>query len=83
MSKNNFPFAMAGVYSDAFEVTPDDDTDLAQVPQALWIGATGDLAVTMPSGDVTILAVPAGTLLPLRAIRVLEATTASSIIALV
>lgn len=81
--KNNFPFAAAGTYSDAFEVTPDDDADLEQLPQALWIGTTGDLVVQMPSGTVTIEAVPAGTELKLRAIRVLEATTAGSIIALV
>ena len=83
MAKNNFPFSAAGVYSDAFAVTPDDDNDLETIPQALWIGGTGDLTVLMPSGEVTIEAVPAGTKIELRAIRVLEATTASSIIALV
>jgi hypothetical protein len=83
MAKNNFPFAAAGVFSDAYAVTPDDDADLDPVPQALWIGTTGDLTVKMPSGDIELLEVAAGTLLPLRAIRVLEATTAQDIIALV
>ena len=83
MAKNNFPYSAAGLYSDAFNVTPDDDTDLVQLPQALWVGGTGDLTVTMPSGDVTLLAVPAGTLIPLRAIRVLESSTATDIVALI
>lgn len=80
--KNNFPFPSAGQYTDAVEVTPDDDSDLAALPQALWIGGVGDLVVKMPSGDVTFEAVAAGTLLPIRPIRVLEATTATLIVAL-
>jgi hypothetical protein len=81
--KNNFPLATPGIYSDAFAVTPDDEADLAQRPQALWIGSTGDLALTMPSGDITLLAVPAGTEIRISPIRVLEATTADDIVALV
>jgi len=81
--KNNYPSGGIGLYSDAFEVTPDDDNDLAQSPQALWIGAEGDVALQMPSGVVTLLAVAAGTEIKIRPIRVLEATTAQNIIALV
>ena len=84
MAKNNFPLSAIGLYSDGFAVTPDNDTDLVQLPQALWIGGTGNIAVTLPSGNVSLLAVPAGTLLPVRASRVLATgTTATSIVALV
>lgn len=81
--KNNFPYSAPGLYSDAFAVVPSDTTDLPTLPQALWVGTTGDLTVRMPSGDLTLLAVPAGTEIKLRAIRVLAATTAEDIIALV
>lgn len=81
--KNNYPSGLAGSYSDAFAVTPDDDTDLATLPSALWVGGTGDLAVKLPSGNVTFTAVPAGTELRIRPLRVLEASTATLIVALV
>lgn len=83
MGKNNFPSGGIGIYTDAFNVVPSDDDDLPQRPQALWIGSTGDLVVEMPSGTVTFLAVPAGTKIELSAIKVLEATTAEDIVAMV
>lgn len=82
--KNNFPFATdLSSASDAFEVTPADDTDLAQVPRALYVGSDGNLSLRFPSGDVTFVGVLAGTLLPVRPTRVLAATTATNILALV
>ncbi len=83
MSINNFPIATVGLYSDAYVVTPNDTDDLPIIPQALWIGGAGDLVVEMPSGDVTLTAVPAGTEIKLRALKVKEATTATLILALV
>lgn len=68
---------------DAFTITPDDDNDLAQKPRALWIGGDGDLALAMPSGNVTLVGVIGGQFLPIRPIRVLEATTATEIVGLV
>lgn len=81
--KNNFPSGAAGSFSDAIEVTPDDDTDLDILPTALWVGGAGNLTVTMPSGDVTFTAVAAGTQLNIRPTRVKESTTATLILALV
>lgn len=65
------------------EVTPDDATDLGQVSRALYVGASGDIAVRMKDGSTgTLVGVSAGMILPLRVTRVLATgTTASSIIA--
>jgi hypothetical protein len=52
--------------------------------RGLYVGTTGNVAVTMSTGDaVTFVAVQAGTVLPIRVKRVNSSgTTASSIIAL-
>ena len=84
MVKDNFPVAGSlDSARDAFVVTPDDDTDLAQVPRALYVGTGGDVAVTFPSGSVTFTNVPNGTILMIRPLRVLEATTATEILGLI
>lgn len=62
-------------------VTPDDD-DVISTSRALYIGATGDLTVTMNGGgNVTFVGVPAGMILPIRVTKVLATgTDADSII---
>ena len=66
----------------AVAVTPADQ-DLAQVTRALYVGVGGDLAVRMQDGgSATFVGIPSGTLLPLRVIRVLPASTASGIVGL-
>jgi hypothetical protein len=69
---------------DAEAVTPSDATALPRVARGIYVGSTGNLRVRMVSGtDVTFAAVPAGTLLPLRATHVLATgTTAGGIVAL-
>lgn len=65
----------------AQSVTPDDAADLSVLPRALYVGAAGDLHLTMAGGqDVTFAGVPAGTLLPVRAARVWATGTAVSAI---
>lgn len=81
--KDNFPYASAGVYSDAYVVAKSDVNDLDPKPQALWIGGSGNLVLEMPSGDVTLTAVPAGVKIEVRPIKVKDATTATLIVALV
>ncbi|MCT4578153.1 hypothetical protein [Donghicola sp.] len=68
----------------AQSVTPNDTGDLTVLPRALYVGAGGDLHVTMAGGqEVTYAAVPAGTLLPVRAARVwATGTEASAILAM-
>jgi hypothetical protein len=60
-------------------VTPDDGRDLAVVTRALYVGGAGDLAVRMADGTaLTFGAVPAGTLLPVRVVRVLATGTSAT-----
>lgn len=63
-------------------VTPDDSTDLAF--DALYIGGAGDVAIKhFDNGAVsTFVGVPAGSILPVSGVRVMAATTATSILSL-
>lgn len=83
MVKNNYPSPdpLQGAI-DAFEVAPSND-DLREVPRALYIGSAGDVVVRLASGDITFTNVPGGTILAVRPTRVLPATSASDIVALV
>lgn len=71
--------------SDAFAITPDDGTDLTQIPRAIYVGSAGDLAVVMKGGGtVTFTGVPAGALLSIRTARILATgTTADAIVGLI
>lgn len=67
-----------------FAITPNDSTDLAAKPRALYVGGAGNVAISNGTdASVTLVAVPAGSLLPLRPDRVLATgTTATSIVGL-
>jgi hypothetical protein len=68
----------------AAAVSPSDSSDLTSASRALYVGGAGDV-VLMTVGDdtVTFVAVPAGSILPMRVKRVLSTgTTATSILAL-
>lgn len=61
-------------------VTPSDDTDFTNgACEALYVGGTGDVVVVF-EGDTAILfsAVPAGTVLPVRAMRVNATSTTAT-----
>jgi hypothetical protein len=67
-----------------FAVTPSDSTVLTAV-RALWVGGAGNVAVVFrnTATAVTLVGVPAGTLLPTSVVKVMSTnTTASSIVAL-
>lgn len=71
--------------SEALAVTPSDsDADWDPVPRGLYIGGAGDVTVKMMGSNgnvVTFTAVPAGTILPIRARRVNSTgTTATAIV---
>jgi len=71
-------------FTDATPVTPDDAEDLSFVTRGVYVGDTGNLAVTMRSGaQVTFASVPAGALLKIRVSRIhATGTTALDIVAL-
>lgn len=65
-------------------VTPSDSTDLGPV-RGLYVGVTGNVAIMAKGNDaaVTWVGVPAGSVLPVRAQRVMATgTTATDIVAL-
>jgi len=67
----------------AVVVVPSDTTELG-VTRGLYVGATGDLVVTMAEqgSSITFANVPAGSFLPLQVRLVMSATTSSDIVAL-
>ncbi len=69
--------------ADMFTITP--DTDLPQVPRALYVGSGGDLTVETLAGNVvTIQGALGGMTYPIRIRRVISSgTTAGGILGLV
>ena len=69
---------------NAAALVPADDTALPHMTRALYVAGAGDVAVEMASGAyVTFPAVPAGSVLPCRLLRVLATgTTATGIVGL-
>ena len=61
-------------------VTPHASTNLAQVSRGIYVGGAGDVAAVMASGAVLVFsAVPAGTLLPIRAVRINAVNTTATL----
>ena len=64
------------------DVTTGDAT--APITIGVWVGGAGNLAVVMAGNDtatpVTLTAVPAGTFLPLRAVRIASTGTTATLI---
>ncbi|WP_342045905.1 spike base protein, RCAP_Rcc01079 family [Bacillus sp. OTU530] len=70
--------------TDAAAVTPNDAADLAKIPtKGIYIGVTGDVKVTLSSGNtVTFTALASGTIHPIAVKRVWAiGTTATNILA--
>lgn len=85
---DNFESYDAGLDSPAEHaaaVTPNDSADLATTSRALYVGTGGDVAVILAddSAAVTLVSVPAGSVLPVRAKRVMDTgTSATNIVAM-
>jgi hypothetical protein len=77
--------SITGPAEHGFTITPDDDADLVQPARALYVGSTGAVAVTLPSGAHIVLhGFVGGTVLPIRVMRLhATGTTAGDIVGLV
>ena len=66
----------------AFPISPSDVSYLPYLPRAIYVGASGNLAVLTAGGDIVILAAAvAGSILPIRVVKVFATgTTASSLV---
>jgi hypothetical protein len=66
-------------------ITTSDTVDLPKIARTIYVGAGGNIAL-IAAGDssaVTLVAVPGGTILPIRVKRVLvTGTTAASLVAM-
>jgi len=81
---SRFQATVISPLTTAASVTPHNTNELEYVTRAVYVGGTGDVAVTMQDGgSVTFVGVPAGTLLPIR-VKIVKATgtDATAIIAL-
>jgi hypothetical protein len=77
--------ALQSPASHGFSVVPNDIADLTEVTRALYVGASGSVAVTLASGaEIAFAGVAGGTVLPVRVRRVKAAgTTATALVGLV
>ena len=73
-----------GSARDVVEITPDDNTVLSDIV-GLYVGTGGNVAIKGESGvAVTLVGVPTGTILPIRAKNVMATnTTATDIVGFV
>lgn len=79
--------ALGGIGSAelVFAISPNDSTDLQEVTRGIYVGIAGNVAVMLLDGTVPspFIAVPAGTVLPVRVKRVMSTnTTAGSMMGL-
>lgn len=68
----------------ADDIVPSNTDELIHVSRGIYVGVTGNIKIkTLKGSIVTFVAVPAGTILPVRARQVfVTGTTSSSLIAL-
>jgi hypothetical protein len=74
----------SGPANNATSVTPHATNALAPIPRCLYVGGTGDLVLRAAgsNADVTLVGVPAGSFIPIRAQYVRATSTATDIVAL-
>lgn len=65
-----------------FAITPHDSTNFATETRFIYVGVIGDIALVGPEGSTAVLfkAVPAGTILPVRASRVDSTNTTATLL---
>jgi len=69
---------------DAAAVTPNDSADLDKPARAIYIGGAGDVKIDTEAGTtVTFVGLTAGSMLPVRAVRIHATdTTATNLVAI-
>jgi hypothetical protein len=82
-----YPAEILEAARNAFTITPSDVTVFEQPTRGIYIGGAGDLVVDFMgyddeagAVDVTFVGLPTGTLIPLRAVKVKAATTATNLL---
>jgi len=75
---------MPAGHAEAVTTGDTSANNFSREAEALYVGGTGDVALVLPSGTaITFVGVPAGTILPVRCIRVNTSNTdATSMVAL-
>lgn len=73
---------VAGAYKGV-AVTKSDST-IIPATRGVWVGGTGNLSVVFAGDSATVVleSVPAGYLMPIQVVKVMDATTATAIVAL-
>jgi hypothetical protein len=71
------------VARDAQAVTKSDTTVYSPPLNGVWVGGTGDVAILTPNNPTPVVfsAVPAGTLLPVQALKVMATATTATLLA--
>ena len=71
--------------TDAFTITPDDNSELIYITRAIYVGLDGDIAVQMLDGTtITFQNCVAGSVLPFRIKKIFATgTTATGLIGLI
>lgn len=88
MPFDNFDSTLDSLIAPArncFPITPSDTANLASLPKALYIGGGGNLVIRAvdSAADVTLVNVPSGTVLDVRALVVrATGTTATDLVGL-
>ena len=80
----NFPLAFTMPYNDGFAITKSDTDELVQVTRGIYVGGAGNISLVTERGNTIVLkGALAGTILNVRAVKVLAATTATDLVGLV
>jgi len=81
---SNYHSGLESPAERAFAITGNDSTDLTIYPRAIYVGGAGNVKVTTLGGDtVTFSGALAGTILPVRVVRVFSTdTTATNLLGL-
>jgi len=73
--------SMIGPVENGFVITPADGSDIAQTVRGIWVGGDGNIALVTRGGDtITLSGAKAGSLIPIRASRVLATGTTATLL---